>query len=120
MSTSYLLPLPAKLLSTGGTMRLSIAALGEIPVVLARAGDGGVRAFVARLEGEELALNRNPKTSEVKDGGGRRGTLAPVIASPALARAHVSKSSPSLRSTGSPGRASIPIRRSLTARDTRY
>ena len=46
------------------------AALGETPVVLARAGDGGVRAFVARVEGEELGLARNPETGEVRDVGG--------------------------------------------------
>ena len=47
-----------------------VAMLGDTPVVLARAGDGGVRAFVARVEGEELGLGRNPKTGEVRDGGG--------------------------------------------------
>ena len=46
------------------------ARLGEVPVVLARAGDGGVRAFVARLDGENLGLGRNPKTGEVRDAGG--------------------------------------------------
>ena len=47
-----------------------VATLGDTPVVLARARDGGVRAFVARVEGEELGLGRNPKTGEVRDGGG--------------------------------------------------
>ena len=47
-----------------------VATLGDTPVVFARARDGGVRAFVARVEGEELGLSRNPKTGEVRDGGG--------------------------------------------------
>ena len=47
-----------------------VATLGDTPVVLARARDGGVRAFVTRVEGEELGLVRNPKTGEVRDGGG--------------------------------------------------
>ena len=47
-----------------------VATLGDTPVVLARARDGGVRAFVARVEGEELGLGRNPKTGEVRDGRG--------------------------------------------------
>lgn len=47
-----------------------VTTLGDTPVVLARSRDGGVRAFVARVEGEELALDRNPKTGEVRDGGG--------------------------------------------------
>ena len=47
-----------------------VATLGDTPVVFARARDGGVRAFVARVEGEELGLGRNPKTGEVRDGGG--------------------------------------------------
>lgn len=46
------------------------ALLGDTPVVLARARDGGVRAFVARVEGEEFRLSRNPKTGEVTDAGG--------------------------------------------------
>jgi len=46
------------------------ATLGDTPVVLARARDGGVRAFVARAEGEILELGRNPKTGEVRDAGG--------------------------------------------------
>jgi len=47
-----------------------VATLGDTPVVLARARDGGVRAFVALVEGEELGLGRNPKTGEVRDGRG--------------------------------------------------
>ena len=47
-----------------------VATLGDTPVVLARARDGGVRAFVARVEGEEIGLGRNPKTGEVRDGRG--------------------------------------------------
>ena len=47
-----------------------VATLGDTPVVLARARDGGVRAFVASFEGEDLGLGRNPKTGEVRDGGG--------------------------------------------------
>ena len=47
-----------------------VATLGDTPVVLARSRDGGVRAFVARVEGEQLGLDRNPKTGEVRDGGG--------------------------------------------------
>ncbi len=46
------------------------AELGDTPVVLARAPDGGVRAFIARVEGEELGLSRDPKTGEVRDAGG--------------------------------------------------
>ena len=47
-----------------------VATLGDTPVVLARARDGGVRAFVALVEGEELGLGRNPKPGEVRDGRG--------------------------------------------------
>jgi len=46
------------------------ATLGDTPVVLARAVDGGVRAFVARVDGEEIEWGRNPETGEVKDAGG--------------------------------------------------
>jgi hypothetical protein len=46
------------------------ATLGDTPVVLARALDGGVRAFVTRVEGAELGLSRNPVTGEVEDRGG--------------------------------------------------
>jgi len=46
------------------------AVLGDSPVVLARARDGGVRAFVARIEGQALGLDRNPKTGEVRDAEG--------------------------------------------------
>lgn len=46
------------------------ATLGDTPVVLARSRDGGVRAFVARAEGQELRLSRNLKTDEVRDAGG--------------------------------------------------
>ena len=46
------------------------ANLGDTPVVLARARDGGVRAFVARVDGEEIGLGRNSETGEVRDAGG--------------------------------------------------
>jgi len=50
--------------------KLVAATLGDTPVVLARGRDGGVRAFVARVDGEEIGLGRNPETGEVKDVGG--------------------------------------------------
>jgi len=46
------------------------ATLGDTPVVLARAGDGGVRAFVTRFEGEEIGLRRNRENGDVEDAGG--------------------------------------------------
>jgi len=44
--------------------------LGGTPVVLSRSSDGGVRAFVARVDGEEIELGRDPETGEVKDAQG--------------------------------------------------
>jgi hypothetical protein len=52
------------------------ATLGDTPVVLARSRDGGVRAFVARVEGKELGLDRNAETGEVKDVGGSTWDLS--------------------------------------------
>jgi hypothetical protein len=51
-------------------VRLVVARLGDTPVVLARAVDGGVRAFLTRVDGEEIGLNWNPATGEVVDAGG--------------------------------------------------
>ena len=44
--------------------------LGGTPVMLSRSSDGGVRAFVARVDGEEIGLARDPETGEVRDEGG--------------------------------------------------
>jgi hypothetical protein len=49
---------------------LATATLGDAPVVLARASDGGVRAFLTRVKAEALGLSRNPATGKVEDGGG--------------------------------------------------
>lgn len=50
--------------------QLVTADLRDTPLVFARARDGGVRAFVASIEGEKLGFVRNPKTGEVRDAGG--------------------------------------------------
>jgi hypothetical protein len=52
------------------------AALGDTPVFLARSRDGGVRAFVARVDGEGMVLDWNPATGEVTDAGGSTWDLA--------------------------------------------
>jgi hypothetical protein len=44
--------------------------LADAPLVLARARDGGVRAFVARIDGRRIGLDRNPKNGEMRDTGG--------------------------------------------------
>ena len=44
--------------------------LGDTPVVLARAPDGGVRAFITRVDGVGFGLERDSETGEVTDEGG--------------------------------------------------
>lgn len=47
-----------------------IVDLGGTPVVLRQGPDGGVRAFIARMDGTDLDLKADPKSGEVRDGGG--------------------------------------------------
>jgi hypothetical protein len=44
--------------------------LGAAPIVVSRGGDGGVRAFVAAVDGERVALRRDATTGEFKDADG--------------------------------------------------
>ncbi len=50
--------------------------LGGTPVVLSRAADGGVRAFIARADGHDLVLSYDPKTAKVSDASGSTWDLA--------------------------------------------
>jgi hypothetical protein len=52
------------------------ADVGGVPVVLARGPEGGVRAFAARIDDEELELSRDPATGKVMDAGGSTWDLA--------------------------------------------
>jgi len=52
------------------------ATLGDTPVVLARALDGRVRAFVARVDGVGIVLHRNQANGEVTDASGSTWDLS--------------------------------------------
>jgi hypothetical protein len=51
------------------------AELGGLPVVLSRGPDGGVRAFVARVDGQEIKLVFDTATGEARDSGGSTWSL---------------------------------------------
>ena len=55
---------------------LVLASLGETPVVMSRARDGGVRAFVARVDGNEIGIRLDAETGEVTDASGSTWDLS--------------------------------------------
>jgi len=55
---------------------LVLASLGETPIVMSRARDGGVRAYVARVDGVGIVLDRNQASGEVTDAGGSTWDLS--------------------------------------------
>jgi hypothetical protein len=52
------------------------AELGDLPVVLSRGSDGGVRAFSTQVDGKPIELVRGVETGMVTDSGGSTWNLA--------------------------------------------
>jgi hypothetical protein len=63
---------PHALAVTDGALENGLVdgSLGETPVVVSRGRDGGVRGFVAEVEGEKIELRRLPGSELIRDGGG--------------------------------------------------